>query len=425
MKDSDLYRKQALDSAQERDEFQHAIRIITPKAWIYLIVFLIIFVGCLLWLILGKISSIVEGQGIILAKNAAIINVMSPISGGYVSAVLVNPGQEVKKGQILATLTNPNMAAEAKELRKYIEQEKAKLNNLSATAQKEIAIRLKHIEESMNYAKTINANLKEKKEHLESLLKIQETAFKKGILSRLELNDMQVAYYDAKEQISKNQNTLVELNQNRNDYIESWNTKLREQQEKVAQSEFNLRKLLENLNLTENVYSPADGVIATNYVKKGDFLTEKQTLTNIITHSNDLEVVAFFNANEGKKIKIGMPAKVFPKHFNTLEFGGVVGRVTYVSELPINPPSIESTVENQKLVDKFIQQGPVFKVKIALIHSSNTPSGYLWTTSKGPHERLSIGSIASVGITVKKQHPLAIIIPIVESAKNWMIGEND
>lgn len=120
-----------------------------------------------------------------------------------------------------------------------------------------------------------------------------------------------------------------------------------------------------------------------------------------------------------------MPAKVFPKHFNTLEFGGVVGRVTYVSELPINPPSIESTVENQKLVDKFIQQGPVFKVKIALIHSSNTPSGYLWTTSKGPHERLSIGSIASVGITVKKQHPLAIIIPIVESAKNWMIGEND
>lgn len=112
---------------------------------------------------------------------------------------------------------------------------------------------------------------------------------------------MQVAYYDAKEQISKNQNTLVELNQNRNDYIESWNTKLREQQEKVAQSEFNLRKLLENLNLTENVYSPADGVIATNYVKKGDFLTEKQTLTNIITHSNDLEVVAFFNANEGKK----------------------------------------------------------------------------------------------------------------------------
>lgn len=425
MKDSDLYRKQALDSAQERDEFQHAIRIITPKAWIYLIVFLIIFVGCLLWLILGKISSIVEGQGIILAKNAAIINVMSPISGGYVSAVLVNPGQEVKKGQILATLTNPNMAAEAKELRKYIEQEKTKLNNLSATAQKEIAIRLKHIEESMNYAKTINANLKEKKEHLESLLKIQETAFKKGILSRLELNDMQVAYYDAKEQISKNQNTLVELNQNRNDYIESWNTKLREQQEKIAQSEFNLRKLLENLNLTENVYSPADGVIATNYVKKGDFLTEKQTLTNIITHSNDLEVVAFFNANEGKKIKIGMPAKVFPKHFNTLEFGGVVGRVTYVSELPINPPSIESTVENQKLVDKFIQQGPVFKVKIALIHSSNTPSGYLWTTSKGPHERLSIGSIASVGITVKKQHPLAIIIPIVESAKNWMIGEND
>lgn len=425
MKDSELYRKQAIESAQERDEFQNAIRIITPKAWIYLVIFLMLFIGCLFWLIFGQISAIVEGQGIILAKNAAIINVMSPISGGYVKAVLVNPGEKVKKGQVLATLTNPNMAAEAKELRKYIDQEKTKLNNLTATAQKEIAIRLKRIEESMNYAKTINANLQEKKQHLESLLKIQETAFQKGILSRLELNDMQVAYYDAKEQISKNQNTLVELNQNRNDYIESWNTKLREQQEKVAQSEFNLRKLLENLQLTETVYSPVDGVIATNYVKKGDFLTEKQTLTNILTHSNDLEVVAFFNADEGKKIKVGMPVKVFPKHINALEYGGIVGRVTYISELPINPPSIESTVENQKLVDKFIQQGPVFKAKISLVHSPNTPSGYLWTTSNGPKENLSVGSVSSVGIIVKKQHPLSIIIPVIESAKNWMISKND
>lgn len=226
---------------------------------------------------------------------------MSPISGGYVKALLVTPGMKVRKGQVIATLINPNMAAEAKELRKFIAQEKTKLNTLTNTAKKEIDTRLKRIQESINYAQTINANLKEKKDHLEALLKIQEGAFKKGILSRLELNDMQVAYYDAKEQISKNLNTLVELNQNKNDYIESWNSKLREQQEKVAQSEFNLRKLLENLHLTESVTSPVDGVISTNYVKEGDFLPEKQTLTNIITYSNDLEVVAFFNADEGKK----------------------------------------------------------------------------------------------------------------------------
>lgn len=425
MKDPELYRKEAVEAAQERDEFQHAIRIITPKAWIYLIIFLIIFAGCILWLIFGRITTLVQGQGIVLAKNAAILNVMSPISGGYVKAILVTPGMKIKQGQIIATLINPNMAAEAKELRKFIEQEKTKLNTLSTTAKKEIDTRLKRIQESINYAQTINANLKEKKDHLEALLKIQEGAFKKGILSRLELNDMQVAYYDAKEQISKNLNTLVELNQNKNDYIETWNTKLREQQDKVSQSEFNLRKILENLHLTESVTSPVDGVIAANYVKEGDFLPEKQTLTNIITYSNDLETVAFFNADEGKKIKVGMAAKVFPKHVNPLEFGGIVGTVTYISELPIDPQSIESTLENQRLVEKFIQSGPVFKAKIALTHSPDTPSGYLWTTSSGPKEKLSIGSVANVGIVIKKQHPINIIIPVLESAKNWMIGKND
>lgn len=120
-----------------------------------------------------------------------------------------------------------------------------------------------------------------------------------------------------------------------------------------------------------------------------------------------------------------MPAKVFPKHVNTLEFGGIVGTVTYISELPIDPQSIESTLENQRLVEKFIQTGPVFKAKIGLTHSPDTISGYLWTTSHGPKEKISIGSVANVGIVVKKQHPFDIIIPVVESAKNWMIGKND
>lgn len=62
MKESDLYRKQAVESFYEREDFQQNIRIITPKSWIYLIIFLLIVSGAL-WLIFGQISTLVEGQG--------------------------------------------------------------------------------------------------------------------------------------------------------------------------------------------------------------------------------------------------------------------------------------------------------------------------------------------------------------------------
>lgn len=425
MKDNKIYRQNAIKSFNERDEFQQPIRIITPKSWIYLIIFLLLFIAGFLWLVFGKISTLVMGQGIIFAKNAEIINIMSPISGGYVTQLLVSPGEKVQKGQIIAKLVNPNIAGEVKELVDYINEQKLKLQELTVTAKREIDHRTQQIQDSIQFTQAENVSLQEKMNNLGALLKTHEAAFKKGILSRLELTSVQVAYYDAKREISKNQTALVGLNQSKNDYIESWNTKIRDIEEKLAQSQYNLQKLKGNITLIETVTSPVNGIITNNYVKQGDYLTEKQTLSNIMTYSNNLEVIAFFNDEISKKISIGMPAKIFPKHINSLEYGAILGKVTYVSELPIPPQSLQSLLENQKEVDKFVQHGPVFKVKIALIPSQDNVTGYLWTTSAGPAEKISIGSLVDAGIIIKKEQPLRMIINIAQSAKNWVFNKNE
>ena len=425
MSDNQIYRKKALETFHARDDFQQATSIITPKSWIYLIIFFLLFFAGFLWLVFGKLNTLVQGQGVIFAQNSEIINVMSPISGGYVKQLLVSPGEKVQKGQVIAKLVYPNIAGEAKELKNYINEQKTKLNELIATATKEIANRTQQIQESIKFTEAENVNLQEKMNNLETLLKTHEAAFKKGILSRLELTNVQIAFYDAKGQISKNQNTLIELNQNKNDYIETWNAKIRDTKEKLAQSEYNLQKLKDNIELVETVTSPVDGIIANNYVKQGDFITEKQTLSNIMTYSNDLEVIAFFNDDISKTITLGMPAKVFPKHINSLEYGGIIGKVTYISELPIPPQSLQSLLENQKQVDKIFQNGPVFKVKIALSRAPNTPTGYLWTTSSGPAEKISVGSVVEVGIAVKTQRPLGVIFHVAQSAKNWVFNKNE
>lgn len=425
MSDSKIYRQKALDSFHSRDEFQQGVRLLTPKSWIYLAFFALLFFIGFVWLVFGKIATQIQGQGIIFAKNAEIINVMSPKEGGYVKQLLVTPGQAVKKGQQVASLANPNIASEIKELENFIAEKTANLNQLKQTAKTEIDIRIKKIDESIIFTQQAITSSQEKEATLNELLKVNEAAYKKGILSRLELTSVQVAYFDAKDQILKNQKTLVELNQSKNDYIESWNSKIRDLQEKLDQSEYNLDKLTKDLELLQSVLSPVDGVIANTFVKQGDFLTEKQTLANVITYSNQLEVIGFFSDDVGKKIEIGMNAIVFPKHINKLEYGGIYGKITYVSELPIPASSLGTILENQKLVDKFELKGPVFRVKVALNESTKTATGYEWSTSYGPKEKLTIGSAADIGITTKKESPLAILLHLTKSSTYWVVSKHD
>ena len=64
-------------------------------------IFFLLFFAGFMWLIFGSMTVTVQGQGRIFAVNSQIINIMSPISGGYVKQVLVSPGDKVKRNKLL------------------------------------------------------------------------------------------------------------------------------------------------------------------------------------------------------------------------------------------------------------------------------------------------------------------------------------
>lgn len=147
----------------------------------------------------------------------------------------------------------------------------------------------------------------------------------------------------------------------------------------------------------------------------GSVTTLVQAQGIMLTKNNDLEVVAFFNIDVGKKITLGMPATVYPTHINSLEFGGIEAKVNYVSEFPISPQDLRGLLNNQKLVDEFMKNGPVFAVRLELIKSAETQTGYRWTTSSGPGGSITAGSIANVAIATSKERPIKLIIHVARS----------
>ena len=110
-----------------------------------------------------------------------------------------------------------------------------------------------------------------------------------------------------------------------------------------------------------------------------------------------------------------MQIYITPNTVRRERFGGIVGTVTQVSPLPITKEGTISIVGNPEIVEELIAKvGPVIAVRAELERDSSTPSGYKWSSSRGP-ENLPItsGTTTIVRVTIEQQAPIALILPII------------
>ncbi|WP_391572295.1 NHLP bacteriocin system secretion protein [Cohnella sp.] len=128
--------------------------------------------------------------------------------------------------------------------------------------------------------------------------------------------------------------------------------------------------------------------------------------------AKDLKTVIYVPVQSGKKILPGMTVDVSPSSVNREEYGFMLGRVTSVSEFPLTAQSMFLTLGNEALVSELAGGGTaMLEVKADLIPETSTFSGYRWSTSDGPPQRMDSGTLVTASITVKEQKPISLIIP--------------
>jgi HlyD family secretion protein len=417
----DLYRKQAIEAHFSSEHYQSPIRIITPRSWLFLIAIFVIFLGSLFWLFFGTVTTQVTGSGLIFSKNAKIVTVLSPEGDGYIEKISAFHGMKIKKGEKIADISYPTLGTEILEQRQFIDQETQKLNALQKQADLAIKQYFENTDKSIQSIQEVLTTAIKKRDYISEQLAVQKEALKKGIVSRLLVADYQVAFYNVENEIGNSQTQLVKLKQEKNDYAESWTVKIRAVEQKLRDLTFELQKKIDKNRAIKTITSPIDGIIFTNYIKVGGYVTKQEKVADIINFSSDFELIAFVTAQVAKKIQVGMSAKVFPKHIRAIEYGGIKGQVYFVGELPINQKTIETFFENPDLANNFLKQGPLIEVRIRFLPSNLTISGYEWTSSVGAPEKISIGSLADVEIIVKKEKPIAILVPTLQHISRELI----
>jgi HlyD family secretion protein len=109
-----------------------------------------------------------------------------------------------------------------------------------------------------------------------------------------------------------------------------------------------------------------------------------------------------------------MTAQIAPTMVKREEYGFIQGRVRSVAEIPSSAEGMQRTLKNAQLVEALSGGGAPFEVVIDLERDPTTPSGFRWSSSRGPDGDINTGALAEAQVTVREIHLISLIIPALE-----------
>ncbi|MDA2986656.1 MAG: DUF2118 domain-containing protein [Actinomycetota bacterium] len=157
---------------------------------------------------------------------------------------------------------------------------------------------------------------------------------------------------------------------------------------------------------TEQVRASVAGIVVSVVARRGGITQPGTPLMVIDPLTRDI-AVGFLPAAEGGKVRVGMPALVAVSSFPEAQYGYISGTVRSVGQLPATTERIQLLVGGNDQLPGFVTAaGPVIEVAVALDTDADTPSGYVWTTGRGPDAQVPTGNLASVSVELSDGSPL-------------------
>lgn len=414
MDNTSKFRKSALQQFTSPEQLDQLIRVVTRPSWIIACTFYAIIFIALLWSIFGSIPTKAEGIGILLAGGGDIYNAVAPDGPSQISALLVKPGDHVEKGQVVATLARPDLQDQIKDSQNYLRELNDIQTRLKNISVQEIATRQQQLNDQKQSLQRVLAASNEKFTHLSAFLALRQDAFKKGIETRENVEQTLQEYYNIKSEIEGYSNKLIQIDIDQANFVDQWRERIRELEIKITDENLKLSDLVGRVKLSSDVSSPISGTVTDIQAAVGSIVNTGAPLVSIASEGNGLDALVFVQPEFGKRIKVDMDALISPTTVERSEFGSLKGKVIAVSTFPSSSEAILATLQNQVLVKEFTQEKAPIAIRVRITPDANTFSGLQWTSSKGPKQRITPGTIVHAMVTIHKQAPITLLIPMLK-----------
>ncbi len=470
-----IFRKESLERLSSPERLDQLMQVVSPRSWLPLVALGSLVGSAVIWSIYGRIPITVEGRGVLIYPSKVVP--LQSKSSGQLLALNVKVGDVVKKGQVLATIdqielrkqlqqqraklaeleSQDKAAGSLQELR--LEQDKRSMQQqrwylqerirelqaltplLKAKGNNSIQQQRQGLQQRLQEARTLTPMFKQRQEirrqlfekervissddalkaeqeYLQNLEKIDNLAAQLKELDVKE-TEQEKAYRENLSTISDLQAQLQQLDSKQASQAQQDLASATARKKEIQEVSREIAKLELQLGNNGQIISQYSGRILEIIVTPGQVLNAGTRLASLEAEnpSSKLVGVTYFPVAEGKKIQPGMTLQITPQTVKRERFGGILGSVTNVSGFPISKEAAASVVGNSEVLQGLVsqKQDGLIQVYGDLELDSTTESGYKWSSSNGPHLKISSGTTTVVRVKVEERAPITFVLPILRS----------
>jgi HlyD family secretion protein len=170
-------------------------------------------------------------------------------------------------------------------------------------------------------------------------------------------------------------------------------------------------RLLEARQRITQVVSDWDGRVVEVKVDPGQVVRTGAPVVAIEVAHQSLVMYAFAPAWGGKKLKPGMKVELTPALIQRAEYGYIVGTVRTVSPFALSEEGLHQLIPNRDIVGLLTSQGATFAIEVEMESDPATPSGYRWSTGRGPELTIESGMFCQSRVITREQPPITLVLP--------------
>jgi len=406
------FRKIAFDRLSSPDDLDRVLRVTSMRSWILLSALVGVMATAITWSAVAVVPQKVFGSGILL-KSGGIFGVVAPVTG-RVADVSVSAGDVVKEGQVIARIAQPELADRLQDARIRLTNLQQGHDLLLKSGNRQLQVQIQALEQQATNLQEAIAADEARVKYVSEKVVSQQQLVNEGRLVRQTLINTITDRDNVAGQIRTRRAQLTELQLRTLQARSELDLGVQKSAFAVREAKNEVEQLERALTSGAEVRSPFTGRIVEAAVEQGAIVNRGESLFTLDLTGRTvaaLEALAYVPAKDGKRIAAGMMVQISPSTVRPEEYGYLLGKVTYVSDLPASAKGMLRVLKNESLVNTLTGGTPPHEVHVDLLPDMTAASGYRWTTPHGPPTSIQSGTLCNTAIIVEFRRPIQMVLP--------------
>jgi len=413
---ADMFRQAALDRLSSPEQLDALIPVTGARGWMALGGCFVLLAAAVAWGFLGHVPTRLEASGIFL-RSGGLADVVA-LGAGQISALNVEVGDRVERGQVIAEVAQPELAEQIKVLRGRAEQLKANLQKARAAGGRDVGLRM---EASLSQRHNLEAGVAAADARARALrekLDSQTRLYDKGLLTKESVDQTREALRGAEVAMDGMRSDMRPIAADSFSLARANEATLTGGSLQVEDAERELRLLEQKLESNSRVVSTQDGRVIELRAAVGDVIVPGRPIVSLERggERGAIEALLYVDSRQGKAVRPGMEVQIAPSTVRKERYGLLSGRVRSVESFPSTRQGLMRVLRNEQLVDAFLAEtaGTPIAVRADLTVQADTPTGFRWSSGRGPDVVLSSGTRIVGYVTTRTQRPVELLLPSLD-----------